>query len=204
MTRPTYLIDDHPYNKSQLLDALRDIIHGHRPGTRLDAATTKLVCKIIAISPKADKLDDGVAGIVVRQHPMGQSCLYLVRPTGREEDFSYKKLFDVPSPEARAQGACRVAAHPSVQAFRAAVDPRRCQVGYHVDHSGDWPFVRIARTFLERHPHHPTRKMELDSRSVWVFEDASLARKFREYHDEVAVLQLIPALENMRKGSSGW
>ena len=74
--------------------------HKHQGRSTLTATEFETVYKALQNHSKAKaKIGCGVKSIFVQEDPYGSFCFHVERVDGSEEDFSYKKCFNMPPSE---------------------------------------------------------------------------------------------------------
>jgi hypothetical protein len=95
-------------SKKAAEDAVRGVANGATLDVPLTGAAKELIMALLERHPEAArKIGEGVAGFVVRINSYGQRGFYILRQTGKIEDFSWTKCITPPRPIDRVRSALR-------------------------------------------------------------------------------------------------
>jgi len=171
----------------------------------------------------AEKIGVGIAALYVGPDPYGGRCFHLRRVDESTEHFSFPRCLNgEPPARTRFSNAARLAVQSDIAEFREMVfkDPTLCSEGFvrcaktgawvsstaaHIDHAYPLTFSRIVRDFIS------ARHINLDEFSFYehtglygcVFSDPALVEDFRQYHKQVADLQVVTRESNLQDAWRG-
>jgi hypothetical protein len=212
-------------SKKQAQDYFREILHRNPLGADLTGQDHTDVMALLTRHPKFnEKQGCGILALLVdRDDSPNGRCFHLRRTDGTTDNFSFPQCLDgAPSARTRFMKAARFAIQSDVTAFREQVfnDQEQCFDGFvrcaktgtwvssanaHIDHAEPLTFSRIVRDFIS------IRNINLDEFSSYLhqglygcfFSDSKMIEDFRQYHAEVAVLQVVTKESNLKDSWKG-
>lgn len=208
--------------KKSAEDYYRHILYRNDIGLPLTGDDHTDVASLLTCHPSAsEKIGIGIADLFVDQDAFGGCCFHLRRLDGTVDNFSFKLcLSGEPPAFRRFSNACRLAVAQDIAEFREKTfnDPQQCVDGFvrcaktgvgvssadaHIDHAEPLMFSHIVRDFIL------SRGIDLETFDAYnheglygaVLSDSALVEDFRQYHREVAVLQVVTKASNL---SDAW
>jgi hypothetical protein len=190
--------------KTQLKEKAKAILNSHQLNTQLEGDDYIFIRSLIDGHPRAEqKIGGGIKTITVIQNPRNRNVkqFELTRFDGTRTDFSYIRCISGQLTQRRLfNAACRTTIEPQINEFRSQFSPQENN-GTHVDHK-DPSFNVLVTTFIVENDIN-VKKVKINGfgDGEWrkEFDSKSLAKKFYDFHKERAILQLIPAKENLSK-----
>lgn len=211
-------------SKSEALAHFKEMLGRYHNNQEIGADDSEHLHALLARHPEAvDKIGCGVRRFHKRITSKGTSCFWLERENGDVTDFSYISCVNVKGNSLYQEfaEACRETVQPELdqakkrhfeqygnQQGRAPCDITGQMIApyeSHLDHKKPMTFQVIVRTFVKAHRIEIKPDMlsiPADAQFATTFVDLELARRFREYHHEVADLRIIRADANLRLGGS--
>jgi Protein of unknown function (DUF3223) len=211
-------------SKKAAEDYYRTILYRNEISSPLTGDDLADVAALLACHPSSlEKIRNGVAFLYVDNDGFGGRCFHLCRLDGSTDNFSFKLcLSGEPPAFRRFSNACRFVVKPDIAEFREKTfnDPAQSVDGFvkcaktgawvssagaHIDHAEPLLFSRIVSSFIS------SRNINLDEFDAYlheglygaVFADAALIEDFRNYHRDVAVLQVVSRESNLRDAWKG-
>jgi hypothetical protein len=209
----------------QAQEHFREILYRIPLKTDLEGKDYTDVRALLSRHPSAhEKIGCGISGLFVA--PDGSEygrCFHLRRLDDTTDNFSFPQCLNgEPPTRTRFSKAARLAVQSDVAAFRERVfnDTEQCFEGFvrcaktgawissadsHIDHAGPLTFSRIARNFVS------SRGIDLEKFDAYnheglygcVFSDPAMVDDFRQYHQQVAVLQVVSRESNLQDAWKG-
>ncbi len=205
-------------SKETAKEYFRSILYRYALDSELTGNDLKDVQDLLSCHPAAtEKIGIGLEALYVGRDEYSGRCFHLRRTDGTTDNFSMKLCRDgEPPARTRFSNACRFAVKPDISDFRkkAFNDPEQCVDGFvkcaktgawvsssdaHIDHAEPLTFSRVVRDYIL------LRGIDLETFDAYsheglygaVFSDAALIEDFRNYHREVAVLQVVTKASNL-------
>ena len=211
-------------SKKEAAAYFRNILQSAELEVELSSSDLADVEALLSCHPAAnEKIGTGIAAIFVGQDTFGGRCYHVRRADNTVDNFGMKYCINGEPPAFRRfSNACRLVVATDMADFRnrAFNDPEKCLNGYvrcaktgfwvssagaHVDHAFPLTFSRIVRDFIS------SRAIDLEKFDAYaheglygcVFSDPAMVEDFRQYHKEVAVLQVVTKESNLRDAWQG-
>ena len=164
----------------------------------LEQDTQNFLLDLIQLHPAREQK----IGCGIRSFQIHKDHFQIMRLDGGSTDFSYLKCLGREMTKLRLfKDAARQAIQYQIDEFKSQYS-REELFGKHVDHK--FPFNNIVEDFIKKEK-IDVELVEIlgfdDNETDKRFADEELKRRFAIYHKEVATLQLLDWLENLKKGS---
>jgi len=216
-----YIVNGETFKtQGALVDRVREIIKRYKPGVAVDVFDADFLQSLLSMHPEAEqKIGVGVVGFTVEDNPLypGPKArgLRLHRADGSSTDFSFWECIR-PTPHIKkVQRAFRAAIEPDTMAFKQRhfdalpwgvgacpdTDEPITYTHCHVDHKAPNTFDVLFARFLESE--------HLDANTIQVYgagidntyqdrlTDAELERRWRDFHNTNATLEVVSATANL-------
>ncbi len=212
---PKFWIGSREYpTKKAAQEAVRDVLYGYSVGSIVDKEEHHLLLlDLLDLHEEADaKIGVGVESFVIAPPLQGPYPGFeVIRTDGTQIDFSYLACLSPPSYRKQVSSAMRVEVKDDVSAYftsRAAANTlvsdesgRTLDLSdTHVSYYRGPSFAELAAAFA--HDAGGWDTIELTTSrdpGRGQFTDRQLAERWREYHQEHAVLALLSSQENLRR-----
>ncbi|MFG2463370.1 DCL family protein [Streptomyces sp. NPDC048523] len=212
---PKFRIGSREYpSKKAAQEAVRDVLYGYSVGSTVDQeADHLLLLDLLDMHEEADaKIGVGVEAFAIAPPLQGPYPGFeVIRTDGTRIDFSYLACLKPPSYRQQVSSAMRVEVKDDVSAYftsRVAANTllsdesgRTLDIAdTHVSYYRGPSFAELAAAFA--HDVGGWDAIELTTSSDpgrGKFTDRALAERWREYHQEHAVLALLSSQENLRR-----
>jgi hypothetical protein len=186
-------------SQKELVELIKYVLKTKTEFEDLDSTTTEIAKDLVNLHPRSkEKIGCGIRSIQVHN-----GHFQIMRVDGSSTDFSYKKCFESPISKLRLfKVAAREAIKSQITEFREQFSFDEW-FGKHVDHVNP-TFNMIVENFIKEN-NIDIESVEFggfeDNETNQYFIDEELKNRFYEYHKLHAVLQLLDAQENLKKGS---
>jgi len=204
MAKPTKIGDIYFKTKKMAKDHYKEMLNRYDLGEFLCEMDKEELYWLLVMHPDSEtKLGCGVLNFVVRKTDKGTRCFHIVRFDGSEENFSYLKCIDGEVSDGhRFRVACRMAIYNDMLEYRRENYKGDDIDSMCVDHVYPLTFDRLVYNYLQSR-NIVARDVEYDGKNNYghEFMDKELKEDFRDYHKEVANLQIIDRKLNLKKGN---
>jgi len=204
-----YVINgEHFKTKKALESRVKSVLHNSPLNTRLNESDTKLLYWLLERHPFAKtKMGPGVAYMEVRENSIYRTrSFWIVRVDGTGTDFSYREALRPSTPEAKFRLACRSAVAPYIAETKANFWVGRSSAicpltglnmsfeDSHVHHTGAYDFSSIMEAFINQEGIDVNTVEFIGERDNVIgdyFKDQELERRFVDFHNSLAELQVV-------------
>lgn len=198
------------------------ILNNTRLGAELIGNDLSDVMALLSCHPDAlKKMGAGVKTIKVDKALYKTRCFHVIRVDGSSDNFSINRCIVGEYPPFREfYNACRGVVEPDLLAFKAeyfksngdAQGKVKCAITgekidfsqSHVDHREPFTFSAIVHFFIKAN-NITLENVQYADEGVYgnEFVDKVLAKNFKLWHDENAIIRIVKARENLSKGHLG-